>query len=359
MPKQKWEIINCYNFKVDVGQGEFMNSKSILTIELERPRRLRQSAARRALVEENFVRPQDLVAPLFFLTDGKQKEVIKSMPGHYRLPLKDLLKEVEFLARHNIGGVCLFPAIASKHKDKNASYALNARCPYYLALREIKKNFPEVVLMTDVALDPYSSDGHDGLVDHKTGEIKNDETVAILAQMAVMQAEAGADIIGPSDMMDGRVKAIRVALEAEGFHHTMIMSYTAKYASAFYGPFRDALDSAPKKGDKKTYQMNPANRLEALRELALDSSEGADIVMVKPGLPYLDIIRDFKEHTLLPVAAYNVSGEYALIKLAAERGLMDFKKGMDECLVSFKRAGADIILTYFAREFVTLSHRSQ
>ena len=287
--------------------------------------------------------------------DGKDQAVaVKSMPGIFRYSLDLLLKEVEELSQLGVRGVCLFPALEDQLKDSRASEALNEKGLYLRCLREVAERFPQLVLMTDVALDPYSSDGHDGLVDPKSGEILNDATLEILAQMAVAQAKAGATMIGPSDMMDGRVGVIRAALDAANFSNVSIMSYTAKYASAFYGPFRDALESAPKKGDKKSYQMNPANRREALREAQLDAAEGADILMVKPALSYLDIISDLKRSTTLPISAYNVSGEYAMVKAAAQNGWIDGDKVMLEILLSIKRAGADIILTYFAKDAAKL-----
>jgi porphobilinogen synthase len=251
----------------------------------------------------------------------------------------------------------LFPAVDNKHKDKFASYSLDSNNFYLNAVRELKKEFPMAMFMSDVAMDPYSSDGHDGLVEN--GQIVNDETLPILAAMAVAQAEAGFDLIGPSDMMDGRVGEIRDALDANGFINVGIMSYTAKYASAFYGPFREALDSAPKSGDKKTYQMDPANIREAIREAQLDEEEGADFLMVKPALCYLDVIKTLKEYSTLPIAAYNVSGEYAMLKAAAERGWIDYERAMPEMLLSISRSGADVILTYFAKEYAQFIRNTQ
>ena len=316
-----------------------------------RPRRNRKSAGIRSLVQENNLSVNDLIAPLFVVEKNGEKQAIKSMPGQYRFGPDMLLKEVKELQSLGIKSVCLFPAMDDRKKDAKASEAVNGHGFYQKAIKMIKNELPEMMVMTDVALDPYSSDGHDGLVHKKTGEILNDETLDILAEMAVVQARAGADIIGPSDMMDGRVGVLRQALDEEGFYNTSIMSYTAKYASSFYGPFRDALESAPKKGDKKTYQMNPANIKEALMEAELDTEEGADILMVKPGLPYLDVIAALNDESLLPIAAYNVSGEYAMIKAAAENGWLDGDGAMNEMLLSFKRAGASIILTYFAKEW--------
>ncbi|GAB4414522.1 MAG: porphobilinogen synthase [Bacteriovoracaceae bacterium] len=319
-----------------------------------RPRRNRKSLAVRSMVQENIVTPKDLLAPLFVIEGQKVRQEIASMPGQARLSIDFLIEEAKELYDLGVPCIAIFPAIEASLKNPMASEALNPNGLYPRALRAVKEAVPGLAIMTDIALDPYNSDGHDGLVDPHTGEIKNDETLKILAQMAILQADCGADILGPSDMMDGRVAAIREALEEKGYHHTSIMSYTAKYASSFYGPFRDALDSAPKAGDKKTYQMNPANVREALLEMKLDEAEGADILMVKPGLPYLDVIKTLRENTELPIAAYNVSGEYAMVKAASERGWIDHDRAMLELLLSFKRAGADIILTYFAKEAAKL-----
>jgi porphobilinogen synthase len=315
----------------------------------QRPRRNRKSTAIRNLVQENSVTVNDLIFPLF-LTEGKNKKSeVASMPGIYRLSSDLILKEIESCLKLGLTTFDIFPSLSDKLKDKKATESLNKKGLYPSVIREIKKNFPEAVIMTDVAMDPYSSDGHDGLV--KNGKIINDETLSILAKMALVQAEAGADIIGPSDMMDGRVGFIREALDDAGFMDVSIMSYTAKYASAFYGPFRDALDSAPKFGDKKTYQMDPANSREALLEADLDFNEGADFLMVKPALSYLDIIKLLNDNFNLPIAAYNVSGEYAMVKAAAAKNWIDGDKVRDEILLSIKRAGASVILTYFAKEF--------
>jgi porphobilinogen synthase len=316
---------------------------------LSRPRRNRKSAVIREMTAETRLNTSNLIYPIF-LTDGKnKKEEISSMPGQFRFSPDLILKEVEACMKLSIRAFCLFPRVDDKLKDRTGSFSLKKNNFYLKTISQIKKYFPEAAVMTDVALDPYSSDGHDGIV--KDGKILNDETVEILVQMAVVQAEAGADIIGPSDMMDGRVLAIRKALDERGFTDVSVMSYTAKYASAFYGPFRDALDSAPKFGDKKTYQMNPTNRREALREAMLDEAEGADFLMVKPALSYLDVIREISQNTLLPVAAYNVSGEYAMVKAAGMKGWIDEKRVRDEILLSIRRAGADVILTYFAKEW--------
>ncbi|NBP67178.1 MAG: porphobilinogen synthase [Cytophagia bacterium] len=316
---------------------------------IQRPRRNRKSAAIRSLVEETKVTTDDLLFPLFLIDGNNQKIEVASMPGIYRYSLDLMLKEIEECLKLGIKAFDVFPAVEDSLKDKTATKSYDPNFFYLRALREIKKQFPEACIMTDVAMDPYSSDGHDGLV--KDGKILNDETLEILGKMALAQAETGIDIIGPSDMMDGRVGYIREVLDNNGFTEASIMSYTAKYASAFYNPFRDALDSAPKFGDKKTYQMNPANKSEALIEAELDFVEGADFLMVKPALAYLDIIHLLKENFNLPIAAYNVSGEYAMVKAAAQRGWLDGDRVMKETLLSMKRAGADIILTYFAKEF--------
>jgi porphobilinogen synthase len=306
------------------------------------------------MVQETYLLPQMLIYPLFVI-DGKGKqEEVGSMPGQFRRTPDLLLKEIDSCMKLGITAFDLFPAFADNKKDKQGTEALNSENFYLKTIRQVRREFPEATLMSDVALDPYSSDGHDGLV--KDGKILNDETLDILAKMSVLQAEAGIDIVGPSDMMDGRVEAIRRALDEAGHTEVSIMSYTAKYASAFYGPFRDALDSAPREAEgipahKKSYQMNPANGREALIEAKLDVAEGADMLMVKPALAYLDVIKSLKENFEVPIAAYNVSGEYAMVKAAHERGWLDGQAIMLESLMSIRRAGADIILTYFAKEF--------
>lgn len=317
-----------------------------------RPRRNRKSAAIRDLVEETQVSVRDLIFPLFVIEGSNKKVEVPSMPGIFRYSIDRLMKEVEECLSLGIRSFVVFPAIRDELKDKTATESYNPDGFYIKTLREIKENFPEVCLVTDAALDPYSSDGHDGIV--KDGKILNDETLIILGKMALAQARAGADVIGPSDMMDGRVGYIREVLDQEGFTDVSIMSYTAKYASVFYGPFRDALDSAPKSGDKKTYQMNPANVREAIIEAELDEMEGADFLMVKPALSYLDVIKTLKDNFNLPIVAYNVSGEYAMIKAADQKGWLNGSQAMQEVLLSIKRAGADIILTYFAKEFAQL-----
>lgn len=317
-----------------------------------RPRRLRQNAAIRAQVNETFLTPQHLIYPLFLVPGTNERTPIKSLPGTYRLSIDQILTEVETSMNLNLTSFVLFPAVPDDLKDTTASYASKANNFYCESIRLVKERFPEAVIMTDVAMDPYSSDGHDGLV--RDGKILNDETLPILAEMALAQAQAGANIIGPSDMMDGRIGYIRNHLDKNAFSEVAIMAYTAKYASAFYGPFRDALDSAPKFGDKKTYQMNPANKREALIEAQLDYAEGADYLMVKPGLPYLDIIQLLNQNFDIPIAAYNVSGECAMLSAACQNGWLDFERAMPEMLLSFRRAGADVILTYFAKAFAEL-----
>lgn len=316
---------------------------------LRRPRRNRKNPIVRAQMRETQLGVHNLIYPLF-LIDGKNHKIeVSSLPGNYRWSIDKLLPEIESCMKLGLYSFVLFPAIDEALKDRTASLSSHPDNLYHRAIRTIKKNFPEACIMTDVAMDPYSSDGHDGLVEN--GKILNDPTLPILAKMAVAQAQAGADIIGPSDMMDGRIGVIREALDSNGFTDVSIMSYSAKYASAFYGPFRDALDSAPKAGDKKTYQMDPANKWEALIEADLDYAEGADYLMVKPALPYLDVIHILKENYNIPIAAYNVSGECAMLYAACRNGWLDYDKAMPEMLLSIKRAGADVILTYFAKDF--------
>jgi porphobilinogen synthase len=292
--------------------------------------------------------------PLFFTEGSNLKVEISSMPGQFRYSIDLLVEKVKQLSDIGIKCISIFPVVDDKLKTKDASESYNPNGLNQRAIIAVKKACPNMLVMTDIALDPYSSDGHDGLVSPETGEILNDETLDVLAKMALVQAQVGSDIVGPSDMMDGRVSAIRNVLDLNNFKQTSIMAYTAKYASSFYGPFRDALDSAPKSGDKKTYQMDYNNSREAIRELKLDEQEGADIVMVKPGLSYLDIIYQLKENTTLPVAAYNVSGEYAMVKAAEANNWIDGEAVMVETLSSFKRAGADIILSYFAEDMAML-----
>lgn len=304
------------------------------------------------MVAEHDLKTADFIAPLFVTEGVDEKTEIPSMPGYYRYTLDLLESEVAELQDAGIQSVLLFVKVPDEKKDNAGTEAVNPEGLMQRSVREIKQQFPEMCVMTDVALDPYSSYGHDGIVEE--GEILNDESVELLAEMAVSHAEAGVDMVAPSDMMDGRIAAIREALDEAGCKHTGIMSYSAKYASSYYGPFRDALDSAPGFGDKKTYQMDPANVTEAIKEARLDEQEGADIVMVKPGLPYLDVIRAVKENVSVPVSVYNVSGEYAMLKAAAARGWLNEEEAMMEALTGFKRAGADLIATYFAKEAAKL-----
>ncbi len=317
-----------------------------------RPRRNRKAAAIRDMVQETQLGVEHLIYPVFLKDGNGIKEEIPSLPNIHRWSIDLLIPEIEKCLELGIRVFDIFPAVEEALKDKKGTYSYNPDNFYLKAIRQIKTEFPEVVLMSDVALDPYSSDGHDGLVEN--GKILNDETLPILATMSVAQADAGIDIIGPSDMMDGRVGVIREALDANGHQETSIMSYTAKYASSFYGPFRDALNSTPKSGDKKTYQMNPANKNEALLEANLDIEEGADMIMVKPALCYLDVIHVLKEAYPVPVTAYNVSGEYAMVCAASKNGWLDYNSAVYEMLLSIRRAGADGILTYFAKDFAQM-----
>ena len=319
---------------------------------LHRPRRLRRTQGLRRMVQETVLTAADLIYPLFVMEGEGQKVAVPSMAGCFRYSLDLLLEEARSAWELGIGAIALFPLVPDAQKDNAGTESYNPDGLIPRAVRALKQALPELLVITDVALDPYSSEGHDGIV--KEGQILNDETVAVLVKQALAQAEAGADVVAPSDMMDGRVGAFRQALDAEGWINVGILAYSAKYASAYYGPFRDALESAPKFGDKKTYQMDAANAREALKEIDLDIAEGADIIMVKPALAYLDIICRIKQHTHVPVAAYNVSGEYAMIKAAAEQGWIDEQAVMLETLTSMKRAGADVILTYFAKEAARL-----
>ena len=318
---------------------------------LHRPRRNRQNHSIRDLVRQTHIEPSKLVMPIFCVEGSGIKEPIKSMPKVNRFSLDLMLEEVKKAYEVGIRSVALFPKINDDLKDSYATNSYADDCLMLRAIRLLKKEIPEVLIFADIAMDPYSSDGHDGVV--KDGEILNDETLEVLGKMALAQAKAGADYIAPSDMMDGRVGYLRNILDEHGFTKVGIMSYTAKYASSFYGPFRDALDSAPRGGDKKTYQMDPANATEALRELRLDESEGADIVMVKPALTYMDIIKSVKENTHLPVAAYFVSGEYSMIMAAAQNGWLNEKDALLEALIALRRAGADIIFCYNTIELAT------
>jgi porphobilinogen synthase len=317
-----------------------------------RPRILRNTSAIRRMVAETHLMTEQLIAPLFIVEGENFEEEIPSLPGYFRRSLDKTLLEVEALNQLGIQCVLLFVRCKNELKDNAGTEAINPNGLMQRSIRAIKQTVPSMCVMTDVALDPYSSYGHDGIVENQY--VVNDPTVSILAQMAVSHATAGADFLAPSDMMDGRIGAIRQALEKNGFHQTGIMSYAAKYASCFYGPFRDALDSAPGFGDKKTYQMNPANRLEAIREVKLDVAEGADIIMVKPALSYLDIIREVKNEVTIPVSAYHVSGEYAMIKAAAQKGWINEQHAILETTLSIRRAGADLIATYFAKDIAKL-----
>ena len=326
-----------------------MNSNTKSHVKLvQRPRRNRRSDSVRRLVRETLLTPSDLILPLFVVDGSDQKVPIQSMPGVFRLSPDLLLEQARSAFTLGIPAVALFPALPDSAKDRFATESTNSDGLLQRTVRELKSRIPELTVITDVAMDPYSSDGHDGVFED--GQILNDPTLEILAAMAVSQAEAGADIVAPSDMMDGRVRIIRDDLDQSGFESVGILAYSAKYASAFYGPFRDALDSAPKSGDKKTYQMDPANAREAVREVLLDVEEGADIVMVKPALPYLDVISAVRSAVQVPVAAYSVSGEYAMAKAAAQLGWLDEDAVVAEMLTAIKRAGADMILTYFAED---------
>ncbi|MEO6001744.1 MAG: porphobilinogen synthase [Opitutus sp.] len=320
----------------------------------QRPRRLRRTASLRSMVEETILRPADFIAPLFVVEGKQPPEAIASMPGVFRLNVADLVKECRALAKVGIPAVALFPKLDSRLKDEAGSAALNEDALILRAVRAVKKSVPELTVMTDIALDPYTTHGHDGLLNAERNDVENDRTVEVLTTMAVLHAGAGVDLVAPSDMMDGRVGAIRRALDAAGYSSTGIMAYSVKFASAYYGPFRDAVGSAAAAGtsllNKATYQLDPANRRAALTELSLDEAEGADILMVKPAGPYLDIIRDVRNATNKPIAAYQVSGEYAQLHAAAKLGWLDLPRTRRESLLSIKRAGADMILTYFAKE---------
>jgi len=320
-----------------------------------RPRRMRKDIFSRALMREHTVTVSDLIYPVFILEGVNQREKVASMPGVERISVDILLSVAEECVALGIPVIALFPVIDAALKTPDGKEALNPEGLVPRAVRELKKRFPELGVLTDVALDPFTSHGQDGLID-ADGYVLNDETCAMLVRQALTQAEAGVDIVAPSDMMDGRIGIIRAALESQQFIHTRIMAYSAKYASAFYGPFRDAVGSAANlgKSNKSTYQMDPANSNEALREVALDLAEGADMVMVKPGMPYLDVVRRVKDEFNVPTFAYQVSGEYAMIKAAAQNGWLDHDKTMLEAMMSFKRAGADGVLTYFARDIARL-----
>lgn len=326
-------------------------------IMLQRPRRNRKSSAIRSLTQETSLSVSNLIYPIFLVDESNYKEEVKSLPGNYRWSLDMLLPELEKCQDLGLRHFILFPKINDEHKDATGTFSYHSDNFYLQVATEIKNRFPEITLISDVALDPYSIHGHDGIV--RDGTVLNDDTVDVLVKMAVAQAHAGFDIIGPSDMMDGRVGAIREGLDRVGFESTSIMSYTAKYASAFYGPFRDALDSAPIDDpsipkDKKTYQMNPANKLEALIEGELDEFEGADFLMVKPALHYMDVIHLMKENFNLPISAYHVSGECAMLIAACQNGWLDYETAMPETLLSLRRAGTDAIITYFAKDYAQL-----
>ncbi|MGD1032524.1 MAG: porphobilinogen synthase [Opitutaceae bacterium] len=321
---------------------------------IHRPRRLRRTESLRRLVAETTLSPSDFIAPLFVVEGKGRPEPVSSMPGVFRHSVPDLVKECRALRRLGVPAVALFPKIAGGMKDEEGTAALAEDGLILRAVRAVKRSVPDIAVMTDVALDPYTTHGHDGVLTAARDDVDNDRTVGILARMAVLQARAGVDLVAPSDMMDGRIRAIRLALDAAGFAGTGIMAYSAKFASAYYGPFRDAVGSAKAAGTrllgKSTYQLDPGNRREALAEIALDESEGADILMVKPAGPYLDIIREVRNATRKPVAAYQVSGEYAQLQAAARLGWLDLARTRRESLLAIKRAGADMILTYFARE---------
>ncbi|MCB9496205.1 MAG: porphobilinogen synthase [Fibrobacteria bacterium] len=318
-----------------------------------RPRRNRRNASIRTLVQETVLRPEHLVMPCFVQEGENQSTPIEALPGCFRHTIDRLIEAVRQWQELGIRAVALFPVTPPELKTSDARAALDPQGLVPTTVRALKSACPEVLVITDVALDPFTDHGHDGLMS-TDGRILNDETVAHLARMALVHAQAGADLVAPSDMMDGRVGAIREALDGQGFIDTGILAYSAKYASAFYGPFRFALDSAPGQGDKKTYQMDPANRREARREAELDEWEGADILMVKPGLPYLDVLADLRERTSLPLAAYHVSGEFAMLKAASEKGWIDYDRCLLESLLAFRRAGADFILTYGAADAAKL-----
>ena len=331
------------NFKLDLPQ---------------RPRRLRRNATIRAMVEETELRPADFIAPLFVIDGNGSPEPVESMPGVSRLNIKDLVKECRVLHKLGVPAVALFPKLNAKLKDAEGTKALDEDGLILRAVRAVKKAVPDLMITTDVALDPFTTHGHDGVLNEAKDDVENDRTVDILCDMAVLHARAGVDIVAPSDMMDGRIGAIRESLDDEDFEHTAIMAYSAKFNSAYYGPFRDAVGSAKAAGtnvlSKATYQLNPANRREAMVEATLDLEEGADIIMVKPAGAYLDIIREIRDFSDKPVAAYQVSGEYAQIHAAAQMGWLDYEKIRHESLLAIKRAGADLILSYFAKEMAKL-----
>ena len=330
-----------------------MKKEKALNIPI-RSRRLRRTSGIRRLFSETVVSPSHLVAPLFVIDGHDKPESIPSLPGHFRFPIPALVREVQRLARRGVGGIAIFPCIPQRLRNPNAKESLNPKGLIYRAIRTIKKELPEFPIFADVALDPYTSHGHDGLLSRSGKDVDNDSTVRLLMKQAVLLADAGADFVAPSDMMDGRIGYIRGALDKAGFTETGILSYAAKFASSLYGPFRDAVGSAESAGthsmDKRGYQGAPANRRAILRDALLDEKEGADVLMVKPAGPYLDIVRDLRENTQLPLAAYQVSGEYAQIHAAALKGWLDLRKARDESLLSIRRAGSDLIFTYFAKD---------
>ena len=319
---------------------------------INRNRRLRASETLRNLIRESTITSNDFLVPLFIIEGKNKKQEIKSMPNYFKMSIDLILKEINILHALGLKSVLLFAQVEGNLKDNYGTEAINKNGLMQRAIKSIKNKFPDILIMSDVALDPYSSYGHDGVVEN--GVIVNDITNDILAKMSLTHIEAGADFVAPSDMMDGRVKSIRTVLEKEGYHDAGIMSYSAKYASSFYGPFRDALDSKPGFGDKKTYQMDIGNREEAINEVRSDIEEGADIVMVKPGISYLDIIRDIKNNFNIPISAYQVSGEYAMIKAASKNGWIDENQTILETSIAFKRAGASFIASYFAKDVITL-----
>ena len=319
---------------------------------INRNRRLRASETLRNLIRESTITSDDFLVPLFIIEGKNKKQEIKSMPNYFKMSIDLILKEINILHALGLKSVLLFAQVEGNLKDNYGTEAINKNGLMQRAIKSIKNKFPDILIMSDVALDPYSSYGHDGVVEN--GVIVNDITNDILAKMSLTHIEAGADFVAPSDMMDGRVKSIRTVLEKEGYHDAGIMSYSAKYASSFYGPFRDALDSKPGFGDKKTYQMDIGNREEAINEVRSDIEEGADIVMVKPGISYLDIIRDIKNNFNIPISAYQVSGEYAMIKAASKNGWIDENQTILETSIAFKRAGANFIASYFAKDVITL-----
>ena len=319
---------------------------------INRNRRLRTTETLRNLIRENTITADDFLVPLFVVEGKNKKQEIKSMPNYFKMSIDLILKEIKLLHSLGLKSVLLFAQVEENLKDNYGTEAINKNGLMQRAIKSIKDKFPDILIMSDVALDPYSSYGHDGVVEN--GLIVNDITNGILAKMSLSHVEAGADFVAPSDMMDGRVKSIRMMLEKEGHHNSGIMSYSAKYASSFYGPFRDALDSKPGFGDKKTYQMDIGNREEAINEVRNDVEEGADIIMIKPGISYLDIIRDIKNNFNIPISAYQVSGEYAMIKSASKNGWIDENQTILETSIAFKRAGASFIASYFAKDVITL-----